>query len=177
MLTACWLWGCVAILLFLSPITSVVFDIKYLTWTYSADFWLNRKGFEYMPYVEVGVSNLQNGLGTIFYLLIAGKLFFLVSLKFFKNFKNSKFQNKSFKINNCFKTETKLLIQVSKLIIFVGSKCCLQAVIIGVYCIFMSVYWNLLLMVLDPAYSTFLGMTLVIIQNGMNPFLYLALNE
>jgi hypothetical protein len=48
---------------------------------------------------------------------------------------------------------------------------------IGLVSVFICTYWNILYNYVDESYSGFVGNLLWIIESGMNPFIYLTMNE
>lgn len=68
-----WVWSCGAIAIFLSPLTSIRYDISTLTWGYTTD-----DLFAYGSAVELAVTAFQNILGAVFYICTIVKLTVMV---------------------------------------------------------------------------------------------------
>uniref|UniRef100_A0A914ECC3 Uncharacterized protein n=1 Tax=Acrobeloides nanus TaxID=290746 RepID=A0A914ECC3_9BILA len=99
------------------------------------------------PPIELAIAISQVSLGGVFYLIIMLKLII---------------HKKSNHIDTSYKNEIRLLI----------------AIIITIYVALGNAYWNFLYnYVYDPHLAGFIGNMILIIQNGMNPFLYLTMSK
>ena len=71
-----WLWGILVAAWFLSPLCSVYYNVKTLSWNFLSD-----KIGGIMPYIDLGICGTQFFLAAVIYLLTVLKLVLIVRSK------------------------------------------------------------------------------------------------